>query len=387
MKNLDNQVTEAQLRTNLHEAFVSGDEGNIADAMLALSEYIQSGLLEEARNAARGEANDYAAMTARGIQPLTAAETKYYNEVISNRGFVGVEALVPETVINRVFEDLEAENPLLNHIDFVPVGAATKWIYRNGKINSAWWGKLCSEIKEVLDEGFNTIDLGLFKLSAFMPVCNAMLDLGPEWLDRYVRTVLAEGMTIALEEGIVAGTGKEMPAGMIMNLETFNSTNGYAIKTAKKLKDLTPATLGKEIMGPLTKGGTKVIAENGANGILLIVNPLDYWEKIFPATTPYVDAQGLYRFQVTPLPVTFVQSVAMPKNRMSAGKGADYFMGVGSERKFEVLKELRAIQDETVYLTKMYGNGRPKENDSFLFFDISELKAFGVTEPPAPATL
>ena len=61
---------------------------------------------------------------------------------------------------------------------------------------------------------------------------------------------------------------------------------------------------------------------------------------------------------------------------MSAGKGKDYFMGVGTERKFVVLQELRAIEDETVYLTRMYGNGKPMDNDSFLYFDISGLEGF-----------
>ena len=32
-------------------------------------------------------------------------------------------------------------------------------------------------IKELLDEGFETINISQYKLSAFMPVCKAMLDL------------------------------------------------------------------------------------------------------------------------------------------------------------------------------------------------------------------
>ena len=52
---------------------------------------------------------------------------------------------------------------------------------------------------------FDRLDLEQTKLSAFLPVCKAMLDLGPEWLDRYVRTILAEAIANGLEEGIISG--------------------------------------------------------------------------------------------------------------------------------------------------------------------------------------
>jgi hypothetical protein len=372
MRNLDNARVEMQVE--LKEAFASGDENRIAEAMTALAGRIQNGLLEEARAAARDEAGDGRAMAQRGHVALTSAERKYYNAVIEGRGFDGVEELVPPTVINRVFDELVGEYPLLEHIRFVNAGAATQWIRKRGKVNTAYWGNPVGNIREILDGGFETLNLGMFKLSGYMPVHNAMLDLGPEWLDRYVRTVLTESLSIGLETGIVAGTGKEMPVGMIMDMKTFDADKGYAPKTAVKLVDLDPKTIGKEIMAPLTKKGSKVVTKNGANGIIYVVNPLDYWTKIFPATTPFVDAQGLYRYHVMPLPGTFVQSVAMPEGRMAVGKGKDYFMGVGTNRRFEKLKELRALEDETVYLARMYGNGKPDDNESFLYFDITGLK-------------
>ncbi|PGS65016.1 phage major capsid protein, partial [Bacillus cereus] len=77
-----------------------------------------------------------------------------------------------------------------------------------------------------------------------------MLDLGPSWLDRYVRTVLVESIAIALEAAIVAGTGKDQPIGMIKDLD--NVKNGeHADKKKVELSDFTPKTLGKEVMKPL----------------------------------------------------------------------------------------------------------------------------------------
>ncbi len=70
-----------------------------------------------------------------------------------------------------------------------PTGV-TEWIVSRG-VNPAWWGKLCEAVKKVLDNGFDVINMKQFKLSGYIPVCKAMLDLGPVWLDRYVRTVFS----------------------------------------------------------------------------------------------------------------------------------------------------------------------------------------------------
>ena len=280
-------------------------------------------------------------------------------------------------MLERVFEYLRVNHALLNHIQFVNTTGVTQWVVKKGYVQSAWWGKLCEEIKELLDDGFEVIATNLYKLSAYVPICNAMLDLGPIWLDRYVREILAESMAIALEEAIVNGTGKDQPIGMMKDLKAAVTNGVYSDKTATPLTDLTPTSLGKEVMAPLTNGGRRAVGN-----ALMIVNPLDYWEKIFPATT-FLTQNGAYVSGVLPIPATVIQSLAVPKGKMVAGIASDYFMGVGSTQKMESSKEYRFLEDETVYLSKQYANGRPKDNDSFLVFDISALKA-GVSETTTP---
>ncbi|WP_240761272.1 phage major capsid family protein, partial [Porphyromonas levii] len=119
-----------------------------------------------------------------------------------------------------------------------------------------------------------------------------MLDLGPQWLDKFIRAMLTESMAIALELAIVAGTGKDQPIGMLKDLTKPVSEGVYADKDAVKLTDFAPATLGKNVMAPLTKNGTRNVT-----GIIMVVNPLDYWEKIFGQTT-FLTAQGTYIYGV-----------------------------------------------------------------------------------------
>ena len=366
--------TKFENQQNLSKVLASGSDEEVNDALVAFAQGIQEKILAQASV----QSSDQAILAARGGRALTSQETKYYNEVIAGNSFAGTEALVPPTVIERVFEDLVQNHELLSEITFVNVGALTEWILKKGDIQTAFWGKLCAAHKELLDEGFETIKIEEYKLSAFMPVCKVMLDLGPTWLDRYVRTVLVESLKIALELAIVRGTGKDQPVGMMKDLLTV--TGGVHADKADtgKLKDLNPYTLGN-IMALLTKDGKR----NPSN-VLLIVNPVDYWSKIYGYTTrPNMD--GTYTYNVLPIPGKIVKSNAVPKGKLIAGMAKDYFLGLGGAQRLDVYDQTRAIEDEDLYIAKMYANGRAEENESFLVYDISEMKDPGsAVTTPAP---
>lgn len=374
LQDLETKVLNKQ---ELGKVLMSGSEEEVNAAMVDFAANIEQQVIQMATT----KQNDQAVLAARGGQALTSQELKFYNQVIDAQGFAGVEELVPATVIERVFEDLVEQHELLKEIMFVNVAGLSTWTIKKGSVQTAFWGKLCAAHKELLDEGFEQIPVNQLKLSAFLPVCKSMLDLGPVWLDRYVRTVLVESLAIALEAAIVAGTGKDQPIGMIKDLETVNGGE-HADKKKKALKEFSPTTLGSEIMAPLTKGGTRT-----PQNVLLVVNPLDYWGKIFPSTT-FMTAAGTYVYNVLPIPGKIIQSVAVPVGTMVAGLASDYFFGLGGAQRLEAYSETRAIEDEELYIARMYGNGRPKENDSFLVFDISKLEPVKpcLPQPETPAT-
>lgn len=372
VKNLDNKKTvENEVKEKIVAALESGNSEQFISAMLEMSNGIQDQVLQEANQILTNQMMDNKILAERGVRVLTSQEKKYFNAVIANEGFAGVEELVPATVINRVFDELERSHDLLQAITFVNTTGVTKWITKKGDVNPAFWGKLTDAIKKKLDDGFEVVNTDLYKLSAYLPVAKSMLDLGPEWLDRYVRLVLQEANAIALEHAVVSGNGKDMPIGMMKNLSGSVVEGVYPDKTAKAITDLTPKTLGKEVMYPLTKEGKRKVT-----GVILVVNPADYWEKIFPATT-VLSSTGQYVYGVLPIPATIIQSVAIPVGKMAAGVASDYFLGVGSNQRIEYSDEVKMIEDERVYVTKQYANGFPVSNDSFIVFDIS-----GVTNAP-----
>lgn len=364
---IDN-VKTTEIQEQIRAAMQSDDEEGMVKAFGAMARSIEQNILKEARDTLQIELSDRATLEARGQSQLTSEERKYYDKVIEKRSFNGVEETMPKTIFERVFEDLQREHPLLSKIDFHNTTGSMEWILRTEECVGAFWGKLTDAITKELENGFTKENMGLNKITAFIPVSKAMLDLGPVWLDRFVRAMLAESVSIALEEGIIAGTGKDQPIGMLKDLEGSVTLGVYPDKAATSLTDFSPATLGKNVVAPLTREGKRNVTE-----VLMIVNPLDYWEKIFGATT-ILTANGTYVYGVIPIPGEIITSAAVPKGKMVAGIAKDYFMGIGSERKIEYSDHVKFLDDERIYITKQYANGKPKDNKSFLVFDITNLE-------------
>lgn len=363
------------LKNDFVAALESGDADNVAAAQVAMAHHIQLGVLDQAKReaveAARMEAADQHARAARNMNYLTVDERKYYNAVITANGFETAEvvSLMPATIIDRVFEDLKKKHPLLDKINFVNTGGVTQWITRTNDAEAAWWGPLCDTIKKKLSAAFKLEDMNLYKLSAYMPVCKSMLVLGPEWLDTYVRTVLGESIAMALELAIVNGTGKDQPIGMMKNLAGAVVEGVYPDKTPVALTEFTPASIGTAIMAPLTKNGTKIV---DAANVVFIVNPLDYWSKIYQTVmTKNLNGQWVSNF-LFPME-NIIQSVAVPQGKMVTGEASNYFMGVGMSQKIEYSDEYKFLEDQRTYITKFLGNGKAKDNESFTVFDISGM--------------
>jgi hypothetical protein len=374
--NLDKPIVEnkeGQI-TAMQAAFENGDSKAVAESIvnnfesnLLHFQTIMNDTVKEARRA-QEENWDAQVLASRGVRILTSDEKKFYNAAIEAQSFDEVHKLMPPTVFERVFEDLEKEHPLLSLVNFQKTGATTAWVLRVPGNPAAFWGDVTASIQEILDEGFRTVEQGMFKLSGFLVVSKAMFELGPEWLDRYVRTFMKEIVAEELENAIVSGDGNKKPIGMLKDLDGAVVAGAYPNKAKVVLSDLTPATIGTKILAPTTKGGTRRYT-----GVTLIVNPLDYATKFFPVGAKQRD-DGTWSYDNFAVPgLTIVQTPAMPLNTAVAGLPKDYFMGVAAEQKLETTDVLRMVEDQRLYLIRQLANGRPLDADSFTVFDITGL--------------
>ena len=68
-------------------------------------------------------------------------------------------------------------------------------------------------------------------------------------------------------------------------------------------------------------------------------------------------------------------SAAVPNGKAVFGLASRYFMGMGTAKggKLEYSDEYKFLEDNRVYLIKMYGNGKPLDANAFVYADISGL--------------
>ena len=381
MKSKDvEMLTREELAQKFSDALKTDDPEQVAQAMAEMAEGIQSEILEKAQSMAAVDQMDAQALAARGLRQLTSDERKYYEKLIAamksdspKQALANLDVTMPKTIIEDVFEDLKREHPLLAAINFQNTTYMTEWILnKNGK-QKAVWGAITAAVEKELEGEFEKMDVVLNSLTAFLPVAKSMLDLGAQWLDSYVREVLKEALYAGLEEGIVCGTGVNMPIGMMKNIEAAHvDGQPYIDKEAVAVTDFSPETYGA-VIAKLAK------SRNGrprkVTNVIMVVNPIDYFGKIMPATT-IQRPDGTYANDVLPYPTTILQSEEVPEGKAVVGIADKYFMGVGTSKDgvIEYDDSYKFLQRERVYVAYLYGNGKPTDNNAFTVLDITALQ-------------
>lgn len=385
MPMISKDLLKQQLLNNLSEAMKSEDENAIAQAFTEFADSVQQNILNDVK--LYQETADKEILIRRGIHQLTQKESKFYQGIIDamkkddiRQAFTGLEVAFPETIIDNVINDIKAEHPLLDVINFQNTTVLTKIVVNKKGIQLAKWGALGSAITKELEGAIGKIDLTLCKLTAFMPISKDMLEVGPQWIDAYVRATLAEAIADALETAIVTGTGNNEPIGMDRNVSDDVSVSGgvYPQKTPVTIKDLSPKTYGG-LLAKLAKAPNE--KTRAIKNVVLIVNPIDYFTKVMPATTVQ-GTDGTYKNNILPFPTTVIQSCGVTEGKAIIGLPDKYFMGIGSGSsggKIEYDDSYKFLDDERVYLTKLYGNGRALDDNAFILLDISGLEDLTVS--------
>ncbi|AFQ19022.1 phage major capsid protein [Bacillus thuringiensis] len=326
---------------------------------------------------------DRSIMQSRGANVLTSEEMKFFNAVVEEGGFKSTETL-PKTTQERIFDDLVEDHPFLQHIGLENLGAVTEFIYGDPE-GAAVWGPLFDGIKGQLNATFRKDSISQLKLTAFIPLANDMLKLGPVWVERYVRTMITEAMKVGLERGFVAGTGKDEPIGLLKD-PSGSVVNG--IYPDKKPVGTLTFEPGRKTINEL-KGVVKLLAKklngdgktdsdrpkNIAGKVVMVTNPFDTFD--IQANATIQNAAGVY---VTSLPFNpiLTESVFVPQGKVLFFVKGQYVAAMGGTEPIKKYEETLALEDATVYIAKQYATGKPKDKYTS---QVYTLKLEEVTPP------
>lgn len=381
-----NRTRQKEAIVALQAAMKSGDENAVKQAW----EQFHESVVESVKADYEMAAGDRAALAQRGYRQLTGAETEFYQKMITAgkaadprqefTSLLSTEGAMPETIIEDVFRELTQEHALLSKINFQDVKYLTRWILNDHTKQTAVWGPINGEITKKLESSFREVSLTLYKLTAYTVIPKDMLDLGPAFLDNYIRTILKESIAISLEKAIVDGNGLNCPIGLDRNIgksTSMNPSSGYAKKTAVKLKSFEPKEYGNVI-------SQLVETENGGmrnfTSVTLICNMKDYLQKVMPATT-VLNAAGAYTKDIFPFPTDTVISNEVETGEAILCLPEEYFLGLGGNKEgvIEYDDSYKFLEDQRTYKIKLHGTGKAWDNTVAVLLDISELDPAYIT--------
>ena len=368
-----------------------GDETQVQDALKGWMEEIQNNIRTDFEQ--YQETHDQSILDRRGIHALTSEETKFYNALIESvrdkkvLNATNAGPALPVTVVERVLESVKKDHPLINAINPTVVGTITKILKRKGKLAKAVWGEITDEIKTEIKGDLAVADLVAAKLTAFLLLSQDYIELGPTWLDAYVRQCLEEALALGIEDGVINGTGVKQPVGLIRDIHegvSFSTTTGYPEKTPVVVKSFDPKTYGELIakMSKTEAGESRVITK-----VILVVNPTDYFQKVMPSTT-VLTASGAYVSDVFPFATEVFQSAAVAEEKAVLFVEKSYIFELATRNKDgEILSsdEYKFLEDFRTYKIRLLGTGIAEDNTCALLLDISGLSPLYLTVKQLPA--
>ena len=321
---------------------------------------------------------DRSVLVARGANVLTSKEMKFFNEVVQSDGFTS-EVILPETTVDRIFEDLTTDHPLLSEINLRNAGLLTR-IIKSEAEGAAVWGKVFGEIKGQLDAAFKEENITQSKLTAFVVLPKDLEKFGPAWVEAYVRAQIVETFAVALEKAFINGAGpvKDEPIGLIRDLEApVDQTNGHAKKSVEgTLTFADSKTTVKELSGVMkylsTKSNGKAVNVSGK--VVLVVNPVDSWDV--KALYTFLNANGVY---VTALPfnLRIAESVFQTQGELLAFVNDRYDAYTGGGVEVKKYDQTLALDDCNLYTAKQFAFGKADDNKAAAIYTLAVTE----TEP------
>lgn len=366
----------------LSDAMAAGDTEGAAAAIQELHDSVASRI--EAEFQQYGNVTDMMVLQSRGLRALTSEETEWYQKFIgavktgAKQEITNLTDHMVPTIFDRVIQDMKKDHPLLAAINIENAAGAMRLVMNakqmRGLLGS--WGPITSAITAEVQGAIRFIDVSTSKYTAYflIPKDFVRFNFGfaPMWVDAYIRNILSETVAYGWEKAIVTGNGNDQPTGLAFDVSTM-SNNQYSEKTAiavttwDQYRDAIADNLLQD-----ANGDFRTIGE-----VLMVVNPVDFVKKIRPATQVITTA-GVLNMIDRAFPSKIVQSPFVASGTAKVGIADNYFAALngGQSGIIEYSDENQFLQDNRVYTTRVYGNGRPVDNTSFINLNISGLETY-----------
>lgn len=143
MKNKDVLAMEkAKIVEKMNQAIKDDDTKAFSEAFTELCQKIEDNVLEQAKEMLVEQ--DATILAQRGVRQLTSKEKQYYEKIIEamrstdpKQALNDVEVVMPETIIDSVFDELQTNHPLLSKLNATTVTGLTRMMMNTFQLSSS----------------------------------------------------------------------------------------------------------------------------------------------------------------------------------------------------------------------------------------------------------
>ncbi len=302
--------------------------------------------------------------------------TRAKDIAISKRSVSGEELGIPEVVIDLLRDNMNKYSKLITKIKLKPIkGKARANVM--GTVPEAVWVEATGYLNEI-DFSIGQVELDGFKIGGFIPISNSTLEdssdieLGTEIIE-----MLGQSIGLGIDKAILYGDGRKKPLGIAKRLGQTSKPSELDDKiewkdlhasNVKKLSLL--STSGADFFGPVVKalgiadptyaapGDTPFWCVNHATCI-----------EIKTKALAFNSAAALVSGMANEMPVIggeMIELPFVPDNEIVGGYGSLYVLAERAGATFNRYDQVRALQDQTVFIGTARYDGKPVIAEGFV---------------------
>ena len=296
------------------------------------------------------------------------------------RAITGAGLTIPDVMLGMIREVVAEKSRLLPFVDLRAVGGKARQNIA-GTIPEAVWTEMCAKINEI-DIGFNQIEVDGYKVAAFIPVCNAVLEDSDISLADEI--VLAIGIAIskALDKAILFGKGVKMPVGIVTRLAQTSEPADWDAN-GPAWTDLHSTNVQKINVGSETGVAffTALIEKLGlakptysSDGLFWVMNRKTHIKVLTKALAFNANAALISNTTLMPVlggTIVEFEDDEIADNEIIGGFGGNYLLAERAGLKFASSDIPLFLEDQTVFKGTARYDGKPVAGEAFVIVNFA----------------
>lgn len=296
------------------------------------------------------------------------------------RAVTGGNLGIPLVVLDILRDNLHTYSKLIKHVTLKQVGGTARQLVA-GSIPEGIWTEAVANINE-LALAFNMVEVDGFKVGGFIPIPNAILDDSDDIaLANEILYALGQAIGVAVDKAILYGTGTKMPLGAVTRLAQATAPVGYPatapawvdLRTKNLLKfDGAAATAEKFFQDLLIKASAA--KANFSNGQKFWAMNSNTYAQVMAKSINFNAAGALVAAGQGTMPIIggIIEILEfIPDNDIVGGYGSLYLLSERADASIESSKEVRFLQDQTVFKGTARYDGKPVISAGFVVINIA----------------